>query len=213
MNAAEILELCLDKYRRCSTYADEGMTEEVLDVPGSPLPFSGYFETRFIRSTGLRFSCRERLPFSEESTEVVLWTTEGQCRLWSSTSKSTRVLSSISDGLWTIILESRGASLLVPALLSSSDDASALGRLSEVTVEGAEELDGRPAWHLSCQDPRGGGYELWIDQQTALLRRAKQRDTNIVFSFSPRIDEPVADSEIAFVPEASTSGPNGSGRS
>jgi hypothetical protein len=203
MDVREIVERSLDTYRTCSTYADEGMTEEVLNVPGNPLPYYGSFETRFIRSAGFRYTFRERFPFSDQSTTVVLCSDNHSWRLWDSGSRQTQTPRRLDDALEAILLSSRGASLVVPPLLLRSNNLSFFNQLSDLTREGDEDIQGVTVCRISCTHPTLGACLLWIDQRTSAIHRIRHVDNESTFSFSPRLNEPLAGDQIAFDTDSS----------
>jgi hypothetical protein len=190
------LERALAAYSSFSTYADEGITETTLEVGGESLPSTGYFETRFVRSKGLKFTCRERPPFSDHSVETVVCASERACTLWDSLSNVRHVVPDLKDALVQIILESQAASVIVPALLFGFSDLSDFLDLGDPVLESSAELDQAPVWLLQAQHVRLGLCRLWVDQATYAFRRIHFLEEGHSFSFSPRIDISIPDREL-----------------
>lgn len=140
-----------------------------------------------------RFACWERLPFADAETQFVLRFRGQTCTIWDSASTKTRDVATLEDGLYGIILESRATSMLIPAFLFGESEATDLLQFASVGVRAEEVRDGVSAWRLDAQHARLGQTRLWIDQATMALMRLEYVADAQVFSFSPRVDQPVAE--------------------
>lgn len=178
-------------YAECASYRDTGEvrtrsrdTEPLFGPDGQLMGFHAAFD----RAVGFRFEYRDQ-PVEEglaralgvtdidcEWSRYVIWSEGIQVFSWWSINPVKTEHDHPGSALHAAAGVSSGLSSMVPYLLLGSDEAGPSTLCSFSSAERVQfvELDERPCHHLHAQ-PEGGNHdlELWIDAESALIRRIR----------------------------------------
>lgn len=212
--AEQIFDRMLKAYATAKTYQDKGtvttwFTEKEEKEPNHSTTLS--FETAFVRAAN-------RFKFRYEQTKSVLFANRKTCYLVVSDGKSTRMLKSkykdratthepsLGTALTSISEGSGTASRKIPGMLISDPIKASWDprKLQAVKLIGKATQDGSPCYQLEAVVWGKKKAQLWVDQQTYLIRRIDEDyqsanvNTRTSITYQPVVNKSVNDNAVTF---------------
>ncbi|GAA4397640.1 hypothetical protein GCM10023187_07330 [Nibrella viscosa] len=215
--AEQIYDRMRKAYTTAQTYQDAGTVTTWYTDKGDKEPnhtTSLNFETAFVRSAN-------RFKFRYEQSKSVMFTNRKTCYLVVSDGKSTRMLKSqhkdrsathepsLGAALTAISEGSGTAARKIPGMLLSEPIKASWDpkKLQSVKLIGKATQDGQPCYQLEAVVWGKKKAQLWIDQQTYLIRRIDEDyqsptvSTRTSITYQPAVNKSVKDEALAFKEE------------
>jgi len=200
--AEEIVATMAQAYASARTYEDHGeVTEEFTTAGRNPFNSRKTFETAFVRGQKFRFEYRER---GDPNRAYVIWSDFAHTYTKWYVHQGTDESKNLGFALATAEGVSSRTSHTVPRMLVPEVGGVALHSLSDLRLDGEEDIEHHACWKISA----GEHTQIWIDRQTHFVRRIEgQRhfepergreafDVHEVTTYEPVANRPVAEASL-----------------
>lgn len=159
----QLIARTLRRYQSAASYRDSGTILTRIDGHEIPLAFSTSFQEPavFALQVSDERGVRHAIRSSPDGTYLV-------------TDRHKATKHALEEALGGLVGVSSGYSTMIPPMLLGSAALSPLSSLRDARITGTETVHGERCSLVSGTDPQGRPFEVWIGDETFLVRRSRR---------------------------------------
>lgn len=204
LSAEQILDRVISTYASADSYLDEGEVRTLYLSPRGNHTDVKPFSTAFVRPTDFRFEFKHRNDEDDEWQSYVVWRDGNAVKKWWSIDPGVKNVETLSLAIGGATGVSSGSALAIPSLLLPDFVVKRYSSLTELKLQGEENVEGHAAYRIEGNDLGGRPLTLWIDKDSLLIVKSFERrkhdefETETTTTYKPQVNVEVARERLAF---------------